>query len=122
MKRRLLVTERVLRSLYLFTLHTFEYCIRRPSTGLKTRTFPEAVTAGLMWHDGDGHAGIGRIRHECNEGDGLGPYGWVEHDGVSYGRQEVADDRAGVRIVTSVVKPAQLEGLEAQKHEYSDGE
>lgn len=68
-----------------------------------------------MWHGGDGRAGVEALRHECSEGDGLGPYGWIEHDGASYGKQEVVDKRAGVRLVTSVVKPAQLEAqLEAQ--------
>ena len=48
------------------------------------------------------------LRHECSEGDGLGPYGWVEHDGLSYGKQEITDERAGVQLVTLMVKPAQL--------------
>lgn len=78
--------------------------------GFKTRTFPVAVTGGLMWHGGDGRAGMESLRHECSEGDGLGPYGWLEHDGMSYGKQEVVDDRAGIRLVTSMVKPAQLIG------------
>lgn len=90
--------------------------------GFKTRTFPVAVTGGLMWHGGDGRAGMEALRHECSEGDGLGPYGWVEHDGVSYGKQEVVDDRAGVRLVTSMVKPAQLTGHNAAVDGRSDGE
>lgn len=61
-----------------------------------------------MWHEGDGHAGVKALRHECSEGDKLGPYGWVEHDGISYGKQEIIDQRAGVRLVTSMVKPVQL--------------
>lgn len=48
------------------------------------------------------------MRHDCSEGDGLGPYGWVEHDGRSYGKQDIEDKKAGVRLVTSMVKPAQL--------------
>lgn len=61
-----------------------------------------------MWHGGQGHAGVEALRHECSEGDGLGPYGWIEHDGRSYGKQEIADKKAGFRLVTSMVKPAQL--------------
>lgn len=62
-----------------------------------------------MWHGGDGHnGGVGALRHECSEGDGLGPYGWVEHDGRSYGKQDIEDKKAGIRLVTSMVKPAQL--------------
>lgn len=63
-----------------------------------------------MWHAGDGHAGVKALRHECSEGDKLGPYGWVEHDGISYGKQEITDERSGIRLVTSMVKPAQLQG------------
>lgn len=62
-----------------------------------------------MWHGGDGRSGVGGLRHECSEGDGLGPYGWVEHDGRSYGKQDIEDKKAGVRLVTSMVKPAQLD-------------
>lgn len=75
-----------------------------------------------MWHGGDGRAGMEALRHECSEGDGLGPYGWVEHDGVSYGKQEVVDNRAGVRLATSMVKPAQLPDHNAAVDGRSDGE
>lgn len=79
-------------------------------SGFKTRTAPMAVTGGLMWHGGDGRGGrFEALRHECSEGDGLGPYGWVEHDGRSYGKQDIDDEKAGVRLVTSMVKPAQLD-------------
>lgn len=61
-----------------------------------------------MWHGGDGNGGVEALRHECSEGDGLGPYGWVEHDGRSYGKQDIEDKVAGIRLVTSMVKPAQL--------------
>lgn len=61
-----------------------------------------------MWHGGDGHSAAEALRHECNEGDGLGPYGWVEHDGRSYGKQDIEDKNTGIRLVTSMVKPAQL--------------
>lgn len=61
-----------------------------------------------MWHGGDGHNGVEALRHECSEGNGVGPYGWTEHDGRSFGKQDIVDDKAGVRLVTSVVKPAQL--------------
>ncbi|CAM9340838.1 unnamed protein product, partial [Hapterophycus canaliculatus] len=83
--------------------------------GFKTRTSPVSVTGGLMWHGGDGHSGVNSLRHECNEGDGVGPYGWIEHDGRSFGKQDITDDKAGVRLVTSVVKPAQLEALGADE-------
>lgn len=33
----------------------------------------------------------GRIRHEAQQDDKLASYGWVRHDGRSYGRQELVD-------------------------------
>lgn len=89
--------------------------------GFKTRTSPVSVTGGLMWHGGDGHNGLPPLRHECSEGDGLGPYGWVEHDGRSYGKQDILDKKAGVRLVTSMVKPAQLKDHSSADRETSDG-
>lgn len=44
------------------------------------------------------------IRHFCEEGDKLQKYGWIEHDGRNYGRQEIIDANNNVRIVTSFVK------------------
>ncbi|CAM9775634.1 unnamed protein product [Ectocarpus fasciculatus] len=88
--------------------------------GFKTRTSPVSVTGGLMWHGGDGHNGLPPLRHECSEGDGLGPYGWVEHDGRSYGKQDILDKKAGVRLVTSMVKPAQLKDHSSSDRDTSD--
>ncbi|CAM9649573.1 unnamed protein product [Ectocarpus sp. 13 AM-2016] len=88
--------------------------------GFKTRTSPVSVTGGLMWHGGDGHNGLPSLRHECSEGDGLGPYGWVEHDGTSYGKQDIVDKKAGVGLVTSMVKPAQLKDHTNSDRDTSD--
>ena len=30
--------------------------------------------------------------YDCNQGDGLGKYGWLEHDGRWFGSQEIVDD------------------------------
>lgn len=76
-----------------------------------------------MWHGGDGRRRVDALRHECSEEDGLGPYGWIEHDGVSYGKQEIADKNADVRLVTSMVKPAELSNINAVERDVrSDGE
>ncbi|CAM9614727.1 unnamed protein product, partial [Discosporangium mesarthrocarpum] len=76
--------------------------------GFKSRTSPDWVGGGLMWHVAS--ASDAPIRHECNEGDGLGRYGWLEHDGVGYGMQEIEDEKSGVLLRTSMVKPAELGG------------
>lgn len=48
---------------------------------------------GLMWFDPSDPATIQQqaIRHEAQQGDKLASYGWVRHDGRSYGRQEITD-------------------------------
>lgn len=42
------------------------------------------------------------FRHWCSQQDGLSKYGWLEHDGRTFGIQEILDD--GVTIKTSFVK------------------
>jgi mannosyl-oligosaccharide glucosidase len=48
---------------------------------------------GMMWFDPTDIATVHKeaIRHEAQQGDKLSSYGWVRHDGRSYGRQEIAD-------------------------------
>ncbi len=31
------------------------------------------------------------LRHTCEHGDGLQRYGWIRHDGTSFGQQEILD-------------------------------
>lgn len=42
------------------------------------------------------------LRHWCEQGDNLKRYGWVEHNGEDYGRQELFD--RGMKMTTSFVK------------------
>lgn len=48
------------------------------------------IYLGLMWMrqftDMDGN-----LRHTCEQGDHLQGYGWIMHDGVSFGVQEIHD-------------------------------
>ena len=32
------------------------------------------------------------LRHTCEHGDQLKRYGWIRHDGASFGQQEIVDD------------------------------
>jgi hypothetical protein len=43
-----------------------------------------------MWYSYDG-SGKMEIRHSCQHGDGLKQYGWIRHDGTSYGQQRIVD-------------------------------
>ncbi|XP_017891521.1 mannosyl-oligosaccharide glucosidase GCS1 isoform X2 [Ceratina calcarata] len=62
--------------------------------GLKTRD-PHSLVTGLMWYfphslrqDGSG------LRHWCEQGDELDRYAWMEHDGRTFGVQEIVDHAA----------------------------
>ncbi|XP_071793210.1 mannosyl-oligosaccharide glucosidase-like [Asterias amurensis] len=56
--------------------------------GLKTRSSHSPVT-GLMWFTQfDKQLSI---RHTCEQGDQLARYGWLQHDAVNFGVQEVVD-------------------------------
>ncbi|XP_014477267.1 PREDICTED: mannosyl-oligosaccharide glucosidase GCS1 [Dinoponera quadriceps] len=70
--------------------------------GLKTRD-PHSLVTGLMWYfprlllpDGNG------LRHWCEQGDGLNRYAWLEHDGRTFGVQEIVDNHSTIR--TTFVK------------------
>ena len=57
--------------------------------GIRPRV-PRSLLAGIMWYSYDG-SGKMEIRHVCQHGDGLRQYGWIRHDGTSYGQQRIVD-------------------------------
>lgn len=66
--------------------------------GMKTRS-PRSVVTGLMWlQQRDG----AELRHTCEQSDGLQRYGWVMHDGQSFGLQDIHD--RGLLLRTEFVK------------------
>uniref|UniRef100_A0A803TTL9 Mannosyl-oligosaccharide glucosidase n=1 Tax=Anolis carolinensis TaxID=28377 RepID=A0A803TTL9_ANOCA len=67
--------------------------------GMKTRS-PRSLVTGLMWmHQLEGDI---RLRHTCEQSDGLPRYGWLLHDGVHFGVQELRD--VGLSLQTEFVK------------------
>ncbi|XP_059063009.1 mannosyl-oligosaccharide glucosidase [Achroia grisella] len=68
--------------------------------GMKSRE-PRSPVFGLMWYDlsATPHKGI---RHWCEQGDNLASYGWLRHDGVSFGEQVIVDKPHN--ITTSFMK------------------
>ncbi|CAM9467730.1 unnamed protein product [Chrysoparadoxa australica] len=77
----------------------------RPSVyfGFKTRTAPEAVVGGIMWHSAE-PGGLQQMRHDALEGQ-LEQFGWLQHNGKSYGVQLLKDPVNQMTLVTSMVKP-----------------
>ena len=59
--------------------------------GIRTM-LPMSPLVGLMWMGDDR-----KLRHDADARDGLTKYGWVRHDGQSYGRQQLIDGRTEVR-------------------------
>lgn len=57
----------------------------------RTRS-PKSLMPGLMWFSQFPHDGQLSIRHTCEQNDHLPKYGWLKHDGVRFGSQEIVDD------------------------------
>ncbi|XP_053336327.1 mannosyl-oligosaccharide glucosidase-like [Clarias gariepinus] len=58
--------------------------------GMKTRS-PRSVVTGLMWMRQFSAKGV-NLRHTCEQGDGLRSYGWLAHDGINFGMQQIQDN------------------------------
>ena len=56
---------------------------------LTHHTLTRSLIAGAMWFTYDGQF---NVRHTCEHGDHLHRYGWIRHDGTSFGQQEIVDN------------------------------
>lgn len=65
-------------------------------------TYVAILPPGLMWAQQGATPGTPKLRHTCEQGDGVGPYGWEFHDGLSFGRQHIQD--GALRLTTEFVK------------------
>ena len=52
-----------------------------------------SVIAGMMWFKYDKEL---NVRHTCEHGDKLQKFGWIRHDGISFGQQEILDSGKSV--------------------------
>jgi mannosyl-oligosaccharide glucosidase len=59
---------------------------------------------GILWKATD--APDDSLRYECNQEDQMDQFGWLRHDGRSFGQQEILDRANGVNITTQFVKDA----------------
>ncbi|KAF3485754.1 hypothetical protein F2Q69_00054148 [Brassica cretica] len=70
--------------------------------GVRART-PQSLVAGLMWlGDEKDDDGKHMMRHFCENSQDLKSFGWREHNGVDFGRQELLDQ--DMILETSFVK------------------
>ncbi|CAG5928549.1 unnamed protein product [Menidia menidia] len=68
--------------------------------GMKTRS-PRSLVTGMMWMRQFSDTDV-NLRHTCEQGDHLKSYGWLMHDGLSFGVQEIQDE--GFTLTTEFVK------------------
>ncbi|RLN26408.1 hypothetical protein BBO99_00008045 [Phytophthora kernoviae] len=86
------------------SLQRFRWGTFRPGLylGLRSRTQSAYVSAGLLW--GSQHEDVSQLRHQCRQEDRLQRYGWLQHDGSSYGLQTVEDQYNRVELTTSYAR------------------
>lgn len=53
-----------------------------------------------MWFDPGSTASVRSklLRHEAKQDDGLASYGWLRHDGRSFGRQQLVDKDYNISV------------------------
>ncbi|KAF9932232.1 Processing alpha glucosidase I [Linnemannia zychae] len=79
--------------------------IYRPNLYFGTRArLPDSLMTGLMWFGTQDFSGLKNIRHGCEEGDKLEKYGWLKHDGRTFGTQQLKDTRNNVELTTEFIK------------------
>ena len=76
--------------------------------GLKTRS-PRSPVVGLMWLTQLTNEMPPPIRHWCNQDDRLPKYGWLKHDGINFGIQEI-EERAYTLRTEYVKRPGGTHG------------
>ncbi|XP_004065937.1 mannosyl-oligosaccharide glucosidase [Oryzias latipes] len=70
--------------------------------GMKTRS-PKSIVTGMMWMRQFSDLDV-NLRHTCEQGDHLQGYGWLMHDGLTFGVQEIRD--GDFTLTTEFVKRA----------------
>ncbi|ORZ15868.1 glycoside hydrolase [Absidia repens] len=57
-----------------------------------------------MWFDGSHFQGFQRLRHSCEQGDGLTGYGYHKHNGRNFAKQKLNDGPSNIEITTEFIK------------------
>ncbi|KAI8998865.1 glycoside hydrolase [Trametes punicea] len=71
--------------------------------GLRPR-LPQSVMTGLAWFGTQDFQSITRMRHGCDQGDGLNTYTWTEYDARQGGEQIIKDGINNVVVTTQFLK------------------
>ncbi|XP_033105341.1 mannosyl-oligosaccharide glucosidase-like isoform X2 [Anneissia japonica] len=69
--------------------------------GMRTRS-PNSLVTGLMWFKQFATRKNFAVRHSCEHSDELPKYGWLMHDGVNFGVQEIVEKE--FTLMTEFVK------------------
>ncbi|KAI8074787.1 glycoside hydrolase [Gongronella butleri] len=57
-----------------------------------------------MWFDATHFQGFQRMRHACEQNDGLAGYGYQKHDGRSFAVQKLNDQPSNIELTTEFIK------------------
>ena len=97
-----------LRVVFLYRVKLFLLCYSSKVVPPPVRS----LMAGVLWMVYDGQF---NLRHTCEHSDGLQRYGWIRHDGTSFGQQEILDN-GGCGFQSSLALPLQVLILNSAGH------
>ncbi|KAI8882190.1 glycoside hydrolase family 63 protein [Backusella circina FSU 941] len=60
--------------------------------------------SGLLWFNGKDFQGFQKLRHACDQGDGIQGYGYHKHNGRDFALQKINDTPSNIKITTSFLK------------------
>lgn len=67
----------------------------------------DTLQTGMLWtgvQPGQGSQSIARLRHSCEQDDGVDAYNWIRHDGRNAGTQEIRDTENNVLLRVHFLK------------------
>ena len=75
-------------------------CVRRTLQSIRMYMY-RSLISGAMWFTHQNGRSTD-IRHTCEHGDHLQRYGWIRHDGTTFGQQEIVDNGLSVCVCVCV--------------------
>ena len=93
-------------------LSTYDWGTYRPNVyfGVRAR-HGSSPLFGLLWGGPfDDFRHLETLRHDAEERDHVTKYGWLQHDGKSFGVQEILDADKAVNLTTTFINPVSADG------------